>query len=144
MGYRPGTGTVAAAILGSLALAASAEASQTVTAASSVARPCHRDIASSATGRQLVRTKARARSIVSARLSSGGDWDLAIFGAKGRLVAGSAGFAGNELAGGFVRKGERLTVQACRYPRRRRDREGVGSTSPRSPRQARARSKWST
>ncbi len=115
MGYRPRTGTVAAAILGSLALAAPAEASQTVTAASSVARPCHRDIASSATGRQLVRAKARSRSIVSARLRSGGDWDIAIFGARGRLVAGSASFGGNELAEGFVRRGERLTIQACRY-----------------------------
>src|SRR5688500_3549236 len=115
MGYRPRTGTVAAALLGSLALAAPAEASQTVTAGSSVARPCHRDIASSATGRQLVRAKARSRSIVSARLRSGGDWDIAIFGARGRLVAGSASFGGNELAEGFVRRGERLTIQACRY-----------------------------
>jgi len=115
MGFRPRRGTVAAAILGSLALAASAEASQTVTATSSVARSCHRDIASSATGRQLVRTRARTRSIVSARLRSGGDWDIAIFGARGRLVAGSASFRGNELAEGFVRRGERLTIQACRY-----------------------------
>ena len=30
-------------------------------------------------------------------------------------MAGLAGFAGNELAEGFVRKGERLTVQACRF-----------------------------
>ena len=43
------------------------------------------------------------------------DWDVAIFGAKGRLVAGSASYGGNELAEGFVRKGERLTIQACRF-----------------------------
>jgi len=115
MGYCPRTGTAAAAILGSLVLAASAGASQAVTAAGSVARPCHRDIASSASGRDIVRTTARARSIVSARLKSRGDWDIAIFGAGGRLVAGSASFGGNELAEGFVRKGERLTIQACRF-----------------------------
>ena len=105
----------AAAIIGVLVVAASAEASQTVSAASSVARPCHRDVASSRTGRDLVRTTARSRSIVSARLRSHGDWDIAIFGDGGRLVAGSASFGGNELAEGFVRKGERLTIQSCRF-----------------------------
>ena len=59
--------------------------------------------------------RARARSIVSVRLRSRGDWDVAVFGKRGRLVAGSASFGGNELAEGFVRKGERLTVQACRF-----------------------------
>src|SRR5215210_4669467 len=115
MDFSARSGTAAAAILGSLALTASAGASQTVTAAGSVARPCHRDVSSSASGRDLVRTKATARSIVSARLKSRGDWDIAIFGAHGRLVAGSASFEGNELAEGFVRKGERLTIQACRF-----------------------------
>jgi hypothetical protein len=38
-----------------------------------------------------------------------------VFGGHGRLVAGSASFGGNELASGFVRRGERLTVQACRF-----------------------------
>jgi hypothetical protein len=40
---------------------------------------------------------------------------VAVFGARGRLVAGSASFGGNELASGFVRRGERLVVQACRF-----------------------------
>jgi hypothetical protein len=115
MGFCPRRGTAAAAILGSLVIAAPAGASQTVTAASSVARSCHRDVASSASGRDIVRTRARARSIVTARLRSRGDWDIAIFGARGRLVAGSASFGGNELAEGFVRRGERLTIQSCRY-----------------------------
>ena len=107
---------VVAAILGPLALGATdAAASKTVTAGASVARPCHRDIASSATGRALLHRRAPARAIVSVRLRSGGDWDVAVFGRRGRLVAGSASFGGNELAEGFVRKGERLTVQACRF-----------------------------
>jgi hypothetical protein len=115
MEHCPGRGIIAAAVLGSLALVAPAAASQTVTAASSVARPCHRELASSRTGRDLVRARARSRSIVSARLRSAGDWDIAIFGERGRLVAGSASFGGNELAEGFVRRGERLTIQACRF-----------------------------
>jgi len=107
---------VASAILGPLALGATAAAaSQTVTAGASVARPCHRDLASSAAGRAIVRRRAPARAIVGVRLRSRGDWDVAVFGARGRLVAGSASFGGNELAEGFVRKGERLTVQACRF-----------------------------
>ncbi len=104
------------ALLGSLALAAPATAaSHTVTARDAVARPCHRDLASSHTGRELVRAKAPARGLVSVRLRSRGDWDLGVFGKHGRLVAGSASFGGNELASGFVRRGERLTVQACRF-----------------------------
>ncbi len=95
--------------------AGAAEASKTVTARASVARPCHRDISTSRTGRVIVHRRARARAIVSVRLKSRGDWDVAVFGRKGRLVAGSASFRGNELAEGFVRKGERVTVQACRF-----------------------------
>ena len=104
------------ALLGSVALAAPATAAtHTVTAGSAVARPCHRELASSHAGRDLMRTKAPARGLVSVRLRSGGDWDLGVFGRRGRLVAGSASFGGNELASGFVRRGERLTVQACRF-----------------------------
>jgi hypothetical protein len=104
------------ALLGSVALAAPATAAtHTVTAGAAVARPCHRDLASSHAGRDVVRTKAPARGLVSVRLRSGGDWDLGVFGRRGRLVAGSASFGGNELASGFVRRGERLTVQACRF-----------------------------
>ena len=107
---------IGVAILGSLAVAApAAQASQTVTARSAVAQPCQSEILTSAAARDLVHARARARGLVSARLRSQGDWDVAIFGAKGRPVAGSASFAGNELAEGFVRKGERLTVQACRF-----------------------------
>ena len=107
---------VGVAILGSLVFAApAAQASQTVSADTSVVRPCQREISSSAAGRDLVTTRAKARGLVSARLRSHGDWDVAVFGAHGRPVAGSAGFGGNELAEGFVRRGERLTVQACRF-----------------------------
>ena len=41
-----------------------------------------------------------------------------------RYVAGSAAFAGRELAEGFVTKGQRLIVQGCRFrgPRQARPR----------------------
>jgi murein tripeptide amidase MpaA len=107
---------IALAFLGSLLLAApAAAATRTVSASGAVAQSCHRALAPSAAGHDALRVTAPSRSIVAARLRSSGDWDLAVFGSKGRLVAGSAGFAGNELAEGFVRKGERLTVQACRF-----------------------------
>ena len=109
--------------------ASTAAASKTVTAGASVARPCHRDIASSAAGRTLLHRRSPARAIVSVRLSSRGDWDVAVFGRRGRLVAGSASFGGNELAEGFVRKGERLTVQACRF-RGSASSARLGITSP--------------
>src|SRR4029450_7103878 len=104
------------ALLGSLALAGPATAAtHTVTAGTSVARPCHRELASSHAGRDLIRAKAPARGLVSVRLRSRGDWDLGVFGRRGHQVAGSAAFGGNELASGFVRRGERITVQACRF-----------------------------
>jgi hypothetical protein len=106
---------VAGALLGSLALAAPASATRTVAARSAVARACFHDVSSSAAGRELLRAKAPARGLVSVRLRSAGDWDLGVFGRHGRLVAGSASFGGNELASGFVRRGERLVVQACRF-----------------------------
>jgi hypothetical protein len=53
---------------------------------------------------------------VRARLAGRGDWDVAVFDARThRNVAGSAGFGARELAEGFVRKDQRLVVQACRY-----------------------------
>src|ERR671911_491791 len=104
------------ALLIPLVLAAPAMgATHALTAGSAVARPCHRDISSSKAGRELIRAKAPARGLVSVRLKSAGDWDVAVFGRRGRLVAGSASFRGNELASGFVRRGERLTVQGCRF-----------------------------
>src|SRR3954451_2674695 len=107
---------LAGAVLVSVIAAAPAgAATRTVTARSAVARSCFGDVSSSATGRKLIRAKARARGLVSVRLSSRGDWDLGVFGRRGRLVAGSASFGGNELASGFVRRGERLVVQACRF-----------------------------
>jgi hypothetical protein len=54
--------------------------------------------------------------ILQARLTGGGDWDLAVFDADtGAVVAGSAGYRTNELAEGFVTAGQDLVVQGCRF-----------------------------
>src|SRR3954468_6728166 len=107
---------VAGAVLASVTVAAPAAwASRTVTARSAVARSCFQDVSASASGRKLIRAKAPARGLVSVRLKSAGDWDIGVFGRHGRMVAGSASFGGNELASGFVRRGERLVVQVCRF-----------------------------
>ncbi|MBA2383543.1 MAG: peptidase M14 [Actinobacteria bacterium] len=60
--------------------------------------------------------RAPSRGLVQARLAAAaGDWDLGVFDAKTReRVAGSAHFGSRELAEGFVGKGQRLLVQACR------------------------------
>ncbi len=70
-----------------------------------------------ASGEGVVRREVTtaANGLVRARLTAaGGDWDVALFDAAGRLVAGSAHAGPVELAEGFVRGGQALTVQACR------------------------------
>ncbi len=96
------------------ALAPATAAARTVTAGAAGVGACQRG-ATDAAGRDAFRVTAPSYGIVSVRLRSAGDWDVAVFGAKHRLVAASAGFAGNELAEGFVRRNERLIVRACRY-----------------------------
>ena len=108
----------AGALAAGLAAAPSAGASALdtrVSAASAADRSC---IAGPASGASVVRrtVTAPATGQLSARLagSGTGDWDLAVFGAAKRLVAGGASFGLSEVAGGIVAKGEELTVQACR------------------------------
>ena len=87
----------------------------TVSAARAVAQPCHKATVSSRSAR-VTRVTAPSTGLVRVRLAGrGGDWDLGVFGRRGRRVAGSAGYSSNELAEGFVKQGERLRVQACRY-----------------------------
>ena len=71
------------------------------------------------TGASYVDTRtftASVSGIMQARLTGGGDWDLAVFDSRtGAVVAGSAEAATNELAEGFVTRGQGLIVQGCRY-----------------------------
>ncbi len=94
---------------------ASAQAAEQVSASKAAERSCQRyrgDTAST----DVTRATARSTGLVQARLAGKGDWDLAVFDAKTRrVVAGSAALRSNELAEGFVRKGQALLVQACRF-----------------------------
>ena len=119
---RWGQGALVLALAGAAVSAAPAQApaqapgSQKVSAATAVARACHAKYVGGAAGTQTVAATAPVTGLVRARLSGKGDWDLGVFDAgSGRTVAGSAGFASNELAEGFVKKGQKLRVQACRF-----------------------------
>jgi hypothetical protein len=81
-----------------------------------IARGCQTKFVGVHRSTDVVRATSTARGLVRARLQSRGDWDVAVFDAKSkRLVAASAAFRGNEVAEGFVKRGERLLVQACRF-----------------------------
>ena len=99
-----------------VAAPAQAAIKQDVKSAAAVDRSCHDRYVDGAAGTQSVTTTAPDTGLVRARLSGQGDWDLGVFEANsGRAVAGSAGFASNELAEGFVKKGQKLRIQACRF-----------------------------
>lgn len=117
-GRHPARGAIALACAGAAIGTAPAQAavSQKVTSATAVERSCHAKYAGGAAGTQTVTATAPASGLVRARLSGNGDWDLGVFDfSSGRTIAGSAGFASNELAEGFVKKGQKLRVQACRF-----------------------------
>lgn len=103
-----------------LACAAPASASQLLlrkhvrvpgTADVSCSQRAHR-----AGGVAAVRLTARADGYLTARLAaSTGDWDLAVFRRSGgEAVAASAYRGATEVASGFVRRGDRLVIRACR------------------------------
>ena len=97
-------------------VSAHAAVSQNVTSGTAVARSCHAEYLNGAAGTQSVTTTAPDTGLIRARLSGAGDWDLGVFDANsGRFVAGSASFGSNELAEGFVKGGQKLVVQACRF-----------------------------
>ena len=108
---------IVATTLGTLAMTGSAlAAEQRVTVETAVAQSCHDSYLRGAAGTAAVRATATADGLVHARLFGGGDWDLGVFDARTkRYVAGSAGSRSNELAEGYVRAGQRLIVQACRF-----------------------------
>ena len=113
-----GLRALALACTGAAVVAAPAQAAitQKVNAATAVDRSCHAGYANGAAGTQTVTTTAPDTGLVRARLSGEGDWDLGVFDSNsGRSVAGSAGFGSNELAEGFVKKGQKLRIQACRF-----------------------------
>ena len=114
----PAARAVALATGIALVSGASAQAAAThkVTSTAAVSQSCHARYLDGAAGTQSITTTAPDTGLVQARLSGGGDWDLGVFDASsGRFVAGSAAFGSTELAEGFVKQGQKLRVQACRF-----------------------------
>jgi hypothetical protein len=98
-----------------LLLAAPAQAAtKTLSAARAADRDCTAKVLPGRTGVTGTRFVAPAEGTVTARLRGTGDWDLAAFDRKGRLIAGSSGFRTNELVQVNLRPGARITLQACR------------------------------
>jgi hypothetical protein len=92
-----------------------------VRAEKSVARSCFSSLLPKGTGGTDRReVTATVDGLVQARLTSvsglEGDWDVAVFDkVTGEVVAASSALRSHELAESFVRKDQRLVVQACRY-----------------------------
>ena len=121
---KPRAGRVAAAAaltflsLGAVAAGPAGAASKraTVSVKGAAAKGCHTRYVGRSTRTTVLRSVAPGTGLVRVRLASRSDFDLAVFDAKTKaFVAGSATMGGRELAEGFVRDGQRLLVQACRY-----------------------------
>jgi hypothetical protein len=86
-----------------------------VTVGKAVSRSCQAAPLAGAAGTVTRELTVAEDGYLRTSLTGSGDWDVAVFDrADRRLVASSAGFGGTELAGGFVSRGQRLLVQACR------------------------------
>jgi hypothetical protein len=106
---------------GSTTVNQAAAADNVVRADKSVARSCFASLLpQGTTGTDRRDVTATVDGLVQARLApkpgSDGDWDLAVFDqATGKIVAASAALRSYELAESFVKKDQKLVVQACRY-----------------------------
>ena len=113
--------TVPATVIALLALSGTAQAeslvSTTVSTGETLDRSCSARALSSERGVESRSVTAPALGLVQARLTAegDGDWDLAVRDATtGATVAASAYRGSSEVAEGFVTRGQRLVVQACR------------------------------
>jgi hypothetical protein len=98
-----------------LLLAAPAQAAtKTLSSPRAVDRDCTAKVLTGRSGVTTTRFVAPAEGVLTARLRGTGDWDLAAFDRKGRLIAGSSAFAANEMVQANLRPGARITLQACR------------------------------
>lgn len=111
--------TALALVAGGLLIASpavDADPQPTFSAEAAVARNCFAKPAGKVAGVASRNVESTETGLIRVRLDGGGDWDVAVFdAATGRAVAASSGFRSSELAEGFVTKGQKLTVQACRY-----------------------------
>jgi len=114
--YLAASAALTLSLLAPASAAAGEILSTDVSVADAVKRSCIDAPLSGGQGYAARTATAPASGWVSARLNArSGDWDVAIFNTVTRQrVAGSAAFGASEIAEGFVARGDRLTVQACR------------------------------
>ena len=107
-----------------LLVAAPADAAtSTLTAARAADRDCTSRLQPGRAGVATTTVTAPAEGTIRAQLlqrRGAGDWDLAAFDSAGTLIAGSKAFRSNELVHLHLRKGARVTLQACRVAGRGR------------------------
>src|SRR3954452_3186440 len=97
------------------AASAAATLDTVLTAPASQVRTCHARAVSGADSVASTTYTAPTSGLLTVRTSGGGDYDVAALGAGGRFVAADAGPNSDELAQGFVVKGERLRLQVCHF-----------------------------
>jgi hypothetical protein len=109
-------GLISLAVAVVVALPATASAA-TVRAGQAVERTCHARLLPAGTpGVARATYSPPALGVVTARLTgASGDWDLAVFDARSRVLHNASASAGRrEQALGFARPGGELVAQACR------------------------------
>src|SRR3954447_7674921 len=111
---------VAACLAALAALPASASAAPTLntvlTAPDAQARTCHERAVSGSDSVASTTYTAPASGLLTVRTAGGGDYDVAALDRRpGRVAAAAAGPDSDELAQGFVAKGERLRIQLCHF-----------------------------
>lgn len=114
--------------LAALALAAPAQAATTKTLSSprAVERACTVGLLDGRAGVATTNFTAPRDGTVFAHLDGSGrkgDWDLVAYDSAGTMITGSLGFRANEIVEVHLRKGARITLQACRQ-------SGRGATVP--------------
>jgi hypothetical protein len=102
-------------LLAALALAAPAQAAtKSLSIARSVDRDCTSRLQSGKPGTTSTTFIAPAEGTLRAQLAGTGDWDLAAYDRRGAFIAGSNAFKANEIVEVNLRRGARVTLQACR------------------------------
>jgi hypothetical protein len=107
-------GSVAALLV---AAAPAQAATKTLSVDRAVERDCTARVLTGKAGVKATSFTAPAEGTVTARLQGGsrsGDWDLVAFDSAGRMIQGSSAFRADEVVAANLRKGARITLQACR------------------------------
>src|SRR3954454_3273841 len=97
------------------AASAAATLDTVLTAPASQVRTCHERAVSGSDSVAATTYTAPASGLLTVRTSGGGDYDVAALGAGGRYVAAAASPSSDEIAQGFVAKGERVRLQVCHF-----------------------------